>query len=199
MQVFNGDGVFFKGMGLLGTGNASRRPSDIVVQGQAVYVVDLGNDRVQTFSLEGAYLGQFGSGYLDHPAQLAIAASGMMYITDFQMHLIAGEYNPATANWTYFGEGSGPGSSRTPPASPSTPAARSTSAESGNSRIQVLASNTAYQTQWARKLRPRQPEYAAQYHPRPRRQSLRRRLRQQPHPEVHDQRRVPFRDPRRQP
>ena len=149
IQVFSAEGTFLKEWGSLGTANGQfDAPSGVLVQGQTLYVVDLNNGRIQTFNLEGTYLGQFGAGYLDYPAQLAIAPSGMMYITDYQTHVIR-EYNPSTTNWTFFGdEGTGTRQFKNPAGIAIDADGYIYISESGNSRVQVLNPNTSYNSEW---------------------------------------------------
>lgn len=74
------------GLGGSGAGQFSN-PTGIAVVGTHVYVSDLFNNRVEMFSNEGGYIGQFGSagtgnGQFNHPVGIAADASGNLYVSD---------------------------------------------------------------------------------------------------------------------
>ena len=63
-------------------------PGDVAIDTAGdIWVLDTGNDRVEEFSAEGAFLRQFGSagsgtGQLDRPAGLALDSSGDVWVAD---------------------------------------------------------------------------------------------------------------------
>jgi RHS repeat-associated protein len=77
------------GVGSAGSGDGQfYHPADVAIGrfGQ-VWVLDRENDRVEEFTAEGEYLGQFGSegsgpGRLDEPAALAVDANGDVWVAD---------------------------------------------------------------------------------------------------------------------
>ncbi len=63
-------------------------PGDVAIDSSGdIWVLDTGNDRVEKFSSEGAYIAQFGSagsgnGQLEQPAGLALDSSGDVWVAD---------------------------------------------------------------------------------------------------------------------
>jgi YD repeat-containing protein len=76
--------------GIAGSGSGQlSNPTGIAVAGGHVYVGDLNNNRVEMFSTEGAYLGQFGSsgsgnGQFNQPDGVAADAAGNVYVSDIK-------------------------------------------------------------------------------------------------------------------
>ena len=68
-------------------------PIALAARGGFVYVADFGNDRVQKFTADGAWIASFGSygsaaGEFDGPAGMALDAAGDLYVTDFRNHRV---------------------------------------------------------------------------------------------------------------
>ena len=95
VQVFDGEGEYLRGWGTyaqVGEAVGAERqfwgPRDIVVDGEGdVYVTDTGNKRVQKFTSEGEYLGQWGGagielGEMDEPVGIAVDREGNIYVAD---------------------------------------------------------------------------------------------------------------------
>jgi tripartite motif-containing protein 71 len=95
-------------VGTVGTGNGQfKGPEGIAISEGSLYVVDDGNDRIEQFSLSGAYLNQFGkkgSGQDELNEPIGIASnptSGNLYVSDLGNHRIE-EFSPAgkfLADW----------------------------------------------------------------------------------------------------
>jgi hypothetical protein len=70
-----------------------------------VYVADRGNQRIQRFSADGTFLGQWGSygsgdGQFNGPRDVAVAPNGTVYVADIYNHRI----QRFTANGTFLGK-----------------------------------------------------------------------------------------------
>jgi len=68
-------------------------PRGIAIQGDEVYVVELGNDRVSVFDLAGNFLRKFGesgsnTGQFGTAIHVAVAADGTSYVTDNARHTV---------------------------------------------------------------------------------------------------------------
>ena len=103
IQKFTGDGTFITKWGSKGTGDGqfdyptgvSLDASDNVYVADAdiAYIPDTDNDRIQKFTSDGTFLtkwGAYGSGdgQFDYPADIAVNASGSVYVTDSDNHRI---------------------------------------------------------------------------------------------------------------
>ncbi|MEA3344921.1 MAG: TIGR03663 family protein, partial [Chloroflexota bacterium] len=95
VQVFDAQGNFAREWGTFAqtaeVGGAEGQfwgPRDIAIDTQGdVYVTDTGNKRVQKFSPEGEFLGQWGGdgierGEMDEPVGIAISGMGYIYVAD---------------------------------------------------------------------------------------------------------------------
>ena len=89
------EGVFLRQWGLIGSGEGEfRRPTAICVSGdgEAVFVGDLGNNRIQVFERDGSFVRQWGShgtgqGQFDYVADVAVGA-GEVFVCDFTAHRV---------------------------------------------------------------------------------------------------------------
>jgi len=95
VQVFDAEGNFLRGWGnfaqtaqAVGAEGQFWGPRDVAIDAQGnVYVTDTGNKRVQKFSPEGEFLGQWGGvgierGQMDEPVGIAIGSVGHICIAD---------------------------------------------------------------------------------------------------------------------
>jgi len=95
IQVFDSEGNFLRMWGTfaqtteaVGMEGQFWGPRDIAIDAEGnVYVTDTGNKRVQKFSPEGKFLGQWGGkgielGKMDEPVGIAINSMGQIYIAD---------------------------------------------------------------------------------------------------------------------
>jgi DNA-binding beta-propeller fold protein YncE len=122
------------------------RPSGVAVgPDQSVYVVDALNHRVQRFTAEGRFLGQWGTfgageGQLDTPWGIAVdAGQGWVYVSDWrndrlQRFDLDGRFLAVLGR-----SGSGPGELRRPAGVAVDGAGNVAVADWGNDRVQVLA------------------------------------------------------------
>ncbi len=95
IQVFDGkDGRFLFSWGGEGDGPGKLRyPYDVAVAGDAVWVCEYGNHRLQKFTLEGKPLAVRGSvgraiGELNFPWDFALDARGRVWVADTQNHRV---------------------------------------------------------------------------------------------------------------
>lgn len=68
-------------------------PVGVAVGGTHVYVTDFGNNRIQKFTRDGAYVSQWGTpgsaaGEFRGPCGIAVDARGEVYVTDFYNHRV---------------------------------------------------------------------------------------------------------------
>ena len=95
VPVFDAEGNFLRGWGIfaqttqaVGAEGQFWGPRDVAIDAQGdIYVTDTGNKRVQKFSPEGEFLGQWGGvgielGQMDEPIGIAISSGGHIYIAD---------------------------------------------------------------------------------------------------------------------
>ncbi|MFQ5536867.1 MAG: 6-bladed beta-propeller [Gemmatimonadota bacterium] len=89
IQVFRPDGTFVrKWGGPLGMGGRGgfrgwfRVATGVAVSGERVYAADFENNRIQTFTLTGRYLGT-AEGGLRHPTDMTTGARDELYVVDF--------------------------------------------------------------------------------------------------------------------
>jgi YD repeat-containing protein len=96
--------------GSTGSGNGQfSNPTGIAVGGGHVYVGDLNNNRVEEFTTEGTYVGQFGTsgsgeGQLAHPGGVAIDGSGNVYVADIHNSRVQ-EFSSTGSYITQIGKG----------------------------------------------------------------------------------------------
>lgn len=79
-----------------------------------VYVADTGNDRIETFSSSGAFLGQWGAhgsadGQFDFPTDVAVDSLGEVYVTDRENNRVQRFNSVGTFLGSWGTTGSGPG------------------------------------------------------------------------------------------
>jgi Ca2+-binding RTX toxin-like protein/streptogramin lyase len=121
IKEYDQDGKFIDEFGTFGSGNGEFEVPDALATDAEgdIWVADTGNNRVDEFSTNGAYLGQFGSGEFNEPGGIATDAEGDVYVADTRNHrirkfspegeLIAGEELPSWAVPTGIAVGPGGG------------------------------------------------------------------------------------------
>ena len=106
IDVFGGPGPAFS-FGSTGSGPGQfSSPADVVIWNGHVLVADSGNHRIQSFGLDGAFRGQFGTagtapGQLLKPSGLAVALDGTLLVAELSNNRISrfGDIaTPATAS-----------------------------------------------------------------------------------------------------
>jgi uncharacterized protein (TIGR03663 family) len=113
IEKFDGQGQFVTMWGSLGSTNGELGPSGVLYGPRAVavgqdgnvYVMDTGNKRVQAFTPDGQFVGQYGGGgviegHFDEPVGLAQDGQGNWYVTDTWNHRV----EKFDAHWQYVGQ-----------------------------------------------------------------------------------------------
>lgn len=102
--------AFLRQWGGFGAGAGSfNAPYGVHVNGDAVYVADTQNHRVQKFTRDGVYLTQWGTpgtgpGQFNQPAGVAVDGNGDVYVTDFGNNRVqVFGYLPVPAQTTTWG------------------------------------------------------------------------------------------------
>jgi DNA-binding beta-propeller fold protein YncE len=123
-------------------------PTEIVVRGQELLVVDAMNFRVQTFSREGAFVRSFGSlgertGSLFRPKGLALDSEGNIYVADALLETVQ-VFNEQGRLLYFFGHsGAGLGEFQLPSGLCIDPRNRIYVSDSLNQRIQIFQFTSA--------------------------------------------------------
>jgi len=130
-------------------------PSDVATDAAGnVYVVDSGNNRIQKFTSDGAFIAKWGgkgsgNGRFSSPSGIATDPLGNVYVADPSSHRI----QKFTADGTFVDKwgshGSGDGQFRYPGDVATDAAGNVYVADGGNDRIQKFTSDGAFVTKWA--------------------------------------------------
>ncbi len=121
VQVFNSDGKFLKsvgGSGWLDYGFGDGEfywPFDIAFdQDKYIYVADMGNNRIQKFTVNGEFVTKWGSigvdnGSFARPLGISVDKEGYVYVTDWQNHRIQKFSSDGRfiLSWGSYGSGQG--------------------------------------------------------------------------------------------
>ena len=85
------DGTYKHSWGQQGTGPGEfNEPHGIwVTKDGAVVVADRGNNRMQFFSPDGAYLREWGVDVINHPDHIYVDADGVFYVTEIEYHRVS--------------------------------------------------------------------------------------------------------------
>jgi tripartite motif-containing protein 71 len=143
-------------------------PGAIAIDGNQVYVVDQGNNRLQVFDANGSFLRKWGSagpgdGQFNAPSGLAVA-DGQVYVTDglnnrVQVFDVNGAF---LRRWGSAGSGDGQFAF---PIGIAIQGGQAYVADSTNNRVQVFDLNGRFQRQWTwRPLFPPDPPFFASPH-----------------------------------
>jgi RHS repeat-associated protein len=159
VQEFNSKGEFIRKWGAEGTGNGQFK----ALQGVAIdpeghiWTIEgggfLGNNRVQEFTAEGAYITQFGkegteAGQFKHPEAIATDAEGHIWVADTENNRIQ-EFKPSGEFIRKFGsEGTGNGQLKSPAGIAIDSEGKVWVSDTGNDRIQRLSATGTYLSQF---------------------------------------------------
>jgi tripartite motif-containing protein 2/3 len=89
--VMDERGKLIRKLGNRGGGNGPgefRLPSEIVVAGNELFVLDAGNTRIQVFDSGGQFLRAINLGYADRDTRLAVVNRGNIYVSDSSLNQI---------------------------------------------------------------------------------------------------------------
>jgi YYY domain-containing protein len=138
LRVFDPNGGFLGGWGGRGGGEYRfKELCGVAIAGDALYVADTWNGRVQAFTIAGVLRATAGELY--GPRGITIAPDGRVWVTDGGNHRVV-SYDALLQDRKFVGhKGSGPGEFSGPTGISAAPSGAIYVADTGNKRIQVLA------------------------------------------------------------
>jgi YYY domain-containing protein len=138
LRVFDRDGGSLGGWGGRGSGEFGfRELCGVAIRGDALYVADTWNGRVQAYTIEGVL--RASASELYGPRGIAVAPDGRVWVTDTGNHRVV-SYGPLLSDAKIFGQKGGrPGEFSSPNGIAASPGGEIYVADTGNRRIQVLA------------------------------------------------------------
>ncbi len=137
LRVFDREGGKLGGWGGRGSGEFGfRELCGVAIRGDALYVADTWNGRVQAYTVEGVRRASVGDLY--GPRGIAIAPDGRVWVSDTGNHRVV-SFDPLLSDKKIVGQkGSLPGQFSSPMGIAVSPAGEVYVADTGNKRIQVL-------------------------------------------------------------
>ena len=138
LRVFDPNGGFLGGWGGRGGGEYGfRELCGVAIAGDALYVADTWNGRVQAYTIAGVLRATAGELY--GPRGITVAPDGRVWVTDVGNHRVA-SYDALLQDRRFVGRrGAGPGEFSSPTGIAAAPSGEIYVADTGNRRIQVLA------------------------------------------------------------
>ncbi len=138
LRVFDPNGGFLGGWGGRGGGEYGfKELCGVAIAGDALYVADTWNGRVQAFTTAGVL--RASAGELYGPRGITVAPDGRVWVTDVGNHRVV-SYDPLLQDRKIVGKkGSGPGEFSSPTGIAAAPSGAIYVADTGNKRIQILA------------------------------------------------------------
>ena len=142
LRVFDSDGGSLGGWGGRGSGPYGlREPCGVAIRGDALYIADTWNGRVEAFTLAGVPRGTATDLY--GPRGVTVAPNGRVWVTDTGNHRVV-SYDSVLKNPQIVGrKGSGPGEFSSPIGIAAAPSGAIYVADTANRRIQVVDPNGA--------------------------------------------------------
>lgn len=149
---------FISQWGGLGAGNGQfNTPVGIATDGSSkVFVTDYGNTRVQVFTLDGVYLGQWttlGHGF-STPTGVAVSSSGDVYVSEHSTNRVQVFSNDGTFLRLWGSQGSGPGQFNMPYGIALGPDGTVYVVDRFNHRVQAFTEMGTFVRQWATETQP---------------------------------------------
>jgi YYY domain-containing protein len=143
LRVFDANGGYLGGWGGRGGGEYGfKELCGIAIAGDAMYVADTWNGRVQAFTTAGVL--RASAGELYGPRGVAIAPDGRVWVTDTGNHRVV-SYDPLLQDRQSYGKrGTGSGEFTSPIGIAAAPSGAIYVADAGNQRIQVLGPDGAF-------------------------------------------------------
>ncbi|HEY1434658.1 MAG TPA: DUF2298 domain-containing protein, partial [Thermoanaerobaculia bacterium] len=137
LRVFDPNGGFLGGWGGRGSGEFGfKELCGVAIAGDALYVADTWNGRIQAFTTSGVL--RASAGELFGPRGVAIAPDGRVWVTDTGNHRVL-SYDALLQDRQIYGKrGTGPGEFTSPLGIAAAPSGAIYVADAGNRRIQVL-------------------------------------------------------------
>ena len=138
LRVFDPNGGFLGGWGGRGGGEYGfKELCGVAIAGDALYVADTWNGRVQAFTIAGVLRATAGELY--GPRGIAVAPDGRVWVADVGNHRVV-SYDALLQDRKFVGrKGSGAGEFSSPTGISAAPSGAIYVADTGNKRIQVLA------------------------------------------------------------
>ncbi len=142
LRIFDSSGGFLGGWGGRGGGEYGfKELCGVAIAGDALYVADTWNGRVQAFTLSGVL--RASAGELYGPRGIAIAPDGRVWVADVGNHRVV-SFDGLLEDRRIFGaKGSEPGQFSSPTGIAASPSGEIYVADTGNRRIQVLGADGA--------------------------------------------------------
>jgi YYY domain-containing protein len=145
IRVFDRGGAPLGGWGGRGSGEFGfRELCGVAIRGDALYVADTWNGRVQAYTLDGAPALRATATDLYGPRGIAVATDGRVWVADTGNHRVL-TYGPLLDDPKIVGKkGTGPGEFSSPIAVAASPTGEVFVGDTGNRRIQVFASDGTF-------------------------------------------------------
>jgi DNA-binding beta-propeller fold protein YncE len=143
LRAYDASGGFLGGWGGRGGGEYGfKELCGVAIAGDAMYVADTWNGRVQAFTTAGVL--RASAGELYGPRGVAIAPDGRVWVTDTGNHRVV-SYDPLLQDRQSYGKrGTGSGEFTSPIGIAAAPSGAIYVADAGNQRIQVLGPDGAF-------------------------------------------------------
>ena len=140
IRVYDKNGGLLGGWGGRGSGeHGLREPVAVAAHGDALYIADTWNGRVQAFGLDGKPRGTAGDLY--GPRGVTVAPDGRVWVTDTGNHRVV-SFAPDLTDPKFFGKkGSGPDEFSSPVGIAASPSGDIYVADTSNKRIRVLSAS----------------------------------------------------------
>lgn len=140
IQKFDKDFVFISGWGWTGTLTGQfKQPGDVFVakEPSVVFVADTWNHRIQRFSPNGGYLGEWGNGFFG-PRGITVSRDGTVYVSDTGNHRVR-RFTVSGEELSSWGRsGAAPGEFRDPIGVATDAEGRVYVCDNGNARLQIF-------------------------------------------------------------
>ncbi len=140
LRVFDPDGGFLGGWGGRGAGEFGfKELCGVAIRGDALYVADTWNGRIQAFTVEGVLRATAGELY--GPRGITVAPDGRVWVSDTGNHRVVSFDALLQDRHSYGHKGAGPGEFSSPTGIAASPSGEIYVGDTGNRRVQVLGAD----------------------------------------------------------